>query len=170
VTIGRRSRASATTPAVALLVREGITHALHEYEHDPRAESYGLEAADALDLAPQRVFKTLLVALDGDDRRLGVAILPVDAQLALKRAAGALGARSAAMADVKRAERVTGYVAGGISPLGQRTVLPTALDASAFEHPTVFVSGGRRGLEIELAPDALQRLTSAVRAELRSGT
>lgn len=165
----KRDRTSSTTPAVALLVRDGIAHTLHEYDHDPRAESYGLEAADALGLAPRRVFKTLLVALDGDDRRLGVAILPVDAQLALKRAAGALGARSAVMADVKRAERVTGYVAGGISPLGQRTLLPTAIDETAFEHDTVFVSGGRRGLEIELAPDALQRLTAAVRAELRSG-
>lgn len=154
---------------MALLVREGVPHELHEYEHDPRAESYGLEAAVALDLAPERVFKTLLVALDGDDRRLAVAILPVDAQLALKRAAGALGARSAVMADVKRAERVTGYVAGGISPLGQRTALPTALDAQAFLHETIFVSGGRRGLEIELAPRNLARLTGAERAELRAG-
>jgi Cys-tRNA(Pro)/Cys-tRNA(Cys) deacylase len=166
----KRARAdSSTTPAVALLQREDVGHRIHEYEHDPRAESYGLEAAEALGVEPARVFKTLLVALDGDDRRLAVAILPVADQLALKRAAGALGARSAVMADVKRAERVTGYVAGGISPLAQRTSLPTVVDASAFEHETVFVSGGRRGLEIELAPAALQHLTAAVRAELRVG-
>lgn len=165
----KRDRRTGTTPAVALLARCGADHGVHEYVHDPRAESYGLEAADALGIEPARVFKTLLVALDGDDRRLGVAILPVDAQLALKRAAGALGARSAVMADVKRAERVTGYVAGGISPLGQRTALPTVIDESAFEQDTVFVSGGRRGLEIELAPELLERLTSAVRAALRAG-
>ena len=165
----KRERTGATTPAVALLVRDGVDHRLHEYAHDPRAESYGEEAADALGITPARVFKTLLVALDGDDRRLAVAILPVDAQLALKRAAGALGARSAVMADVGRAERVTGYVAGGISPLGQRVLLPTTIDASAFEHDTVFVSGGRRGLEIELAPDTLARLTAASRAALCAG-
>ena len=165
----RRDRGGGTTPAIALLVREGVSHSLHEYVHDARAESYGLEAADALGMAPERVFKTLLVALDGDHRRLGVAILPVGEKLALKRAAGALGARSAAMADVARAERVTGYVAGGISPLGQRTTLPTVMDESAFDHETIFVSGGRRGLEIELSADALERLTGAERGRLAAG-
>lgn len=165
----KRSTSAGTTPAIVLLTREGVPHRLHEYAHDPRADSYGLEAAEALGVPPERVFKTLLVALDGDDRRLAVAILPVDAQLALKRAAGAHGARSAAMADVKRAERVTGYVAGGISPLGQRSALPTAIDETAFEHDTIHVSGGRRGLEIELEPTDLQRLTNAVRAPLTAG-
>ena len=165
----KRDRGGRTTPAVAGLVRDGVAHTLHEYAHDPRAESYGLEAADALGIAAKRVFKTLLVALDGDDRRLGVAILPVDEKLALKRAAGGLGARSAAMADVKRAERVTGYVAGGISPLGQRKSLPTVIDESAFEHETIFVSGGRRGFEIELSPEELERLTFATRGQLAAG-
>ena len=162
----KRAAGPATTPAVALLQREGVAHALHEYAHDPRAASWGLEAAEVLGIPPARVFKTLLVALDGDDRRLAVAILPVDEQLALKRAAAALAARSAVLADQRRAERVTGYVAGGISPLGQRTVLPTALDERAFGQETIHVSGGRRGLEIELAPSALARLTNAVRADL----
>lgn len=165
----RRDRGGGTTPAIALLMREGVKHALHEYVHDARAESYGLEAAEALGVEAERVFKTLLVALDGDDRRLGVAILPVGEKLAVKRAAGALGARSAAMADVARAERVTGYVAGGISPLGQRTTLPTVVDESAFAHQTIFVSGGRRGLEIELSADELARLTGAVRGQLAAG-
>ena len=147
-----------------------MKHALYEYVHDARAGSYGLEAADALGVASERVFKTLLVALDGDHRRLGVAVLPVGEKLALKRAAGALGARSAAMADVARAERVTGYVAGGISPLGQRTTLPTVMDESAFHHQTIFVSGGRRGLEIELSAAELERLTGAVRGQLAAGT
>ena len=165
----REAGRTGVTPAVALLAGEGIAHRLHEYVHDPRANSFGMEAAQALGVAPARVFKTLLIALEGDDRRLGVAILPVDAQLALKRAAAALGARSAVMADVQRAERVTGYVAGGISPLGQRSRLPTALDESAFDAPTLFVSGGRRGLEIELAATDLAALVQAVRASLTAG-
>ena len=160
---------AATTPAVSALVRRGVAHRLLEYPHDPRSESFGLEAAARLGIAPERVFKTLLVTLDDDDRRLAVAVLPVAARLALKRAAGALGARRAAMADVRRAERVTGYVAGGISPLGQRLALPTVLDASAFDQERILVSGGRRGLEIELFPTDLERLTDAVRADLRAG-
>jgi len=141
------------TPATRAAKAAGITYALHEYDHDPRAESYAGEAAEALGLDPRRVFKTLVVAL-GDE--LAVAIVPAVDQLDLK----AVGKR-AAMADTGRAEKVTGYVAGGISPLGQRKRLPTFLDDSASRFDTIFVSAGRRGLEIELAPDDLATLTDA---------
>jgi Cys-tRNA(Pro)/Cys-tRNA(Cys) deacylase len=139
------------TPAVAAAEKAGIAFSLHEYAHDPKAPSYGLEAAEKLGLDPARVFKTLVVSLDGE---LAVAIVPVAAQVDLR----ALGKR-AEMADPKLAERTTGYVTGGISPLGQRKRLRTMLDASALAHPTIHVSGGRRGLEIELAPADLLELT-----------
>lgn len=141
------------TPATRAAKAAGITYTLHEYDHDPRAESYAGEAAEALGLDPRRVFKTLVVAV-GDE--LAVAIVPAVDQLDLK----AVGKR-AAMADTARAEKVTGYVAGGISPLGQRKRLATFLDDSAEAFDTVFVSAGRRGLEIELAPGDLAALTSA---------
>jgi Cys-tRNA(Pro)/Cys-tRNA(Cys) deacylase len=141
------------TPATRAAKAAGITYALHEYDHDPRAESYAGEAAEALGLDPARVFKTLVVTV-GDE--LAVAIVPAASQLDLK----AVGKR-AAMADPGRAEKVTGYVAGGISPLGQRRKLPTFLDAGARAFDTIFVSAGRRGLEIELAPDDLVALTAA---------
>lgn len=141
------------TPATRAAQAAGITYTLHEYDHDPRAESYAGEAAEALGLDPRRVFKTLVVNV-GDE--LAVAIVPAVDQLDLK----AVGKR-AAMADTGRAEKVTGYVAGGISPLGQRKRLPTLLDAGARGFATIFVSAGRRGLEIELAPDDLVALTGA---------
>jgi Cys-tRNA(Pro)/Cys-tRNA(Cys) deacylase len=141
------------TPATRAAKAAGITYTLHEYDHDPRADSYAGEAAEVLGLDPRRVFKTLVVSV-GDD--LAVAIVPAADQLDLK----AVGKR-AAMADMARAEKVTGYVAGGISPLGQRKRLPTFLDESADEHDTIFVSAGRRGLEIELAPADLVALTDA---------
>jgi Cys-tRNA(Pro)/Cys-tRNA(Cys) deacylase len=141
------------TPATRAAKAAGITYALHEYDHDPRAESYAGEAAEALGLDPRRVFKTLVVGV-GDD--LAVAIVPAVDQLDLK----AVGKR-AAMADTARAEKVTGYVAGGISPLGQRKRLATFLDDSARGFDTIFVSAGRRGLEIELAPGDLVALTGA---------
>jgi Cys-tRNA(Pro)/Cys-tRNA(Cys) deacylase len=148
------------TPATRAAKAAGITYTLHEYDHDPRADSYAGEAAEVLGLDPRRVFKTLVVSV-GDD--LAVAIVPAADQLDLK----AVGKR-AAMADMVRAEKVTGYVAGGISPLGQRKRLPTFLDESANEHDTIFVSAGRRGLEIELAPADLVALTGAdVRALAR---
>jgi Cys-tRNA(Pro)/Cys-tRNA(Cys) deacylase len=151
------------TPATRAAKAAGITYTLHEYDHDPRAESYAGEAAEALGLDPRRVFKTLVVAV-GDD--LAVAVVPATDQLDLK----AVGKR-AAMADTGRAEKVTGYVAGGISPLGQRRRLPTFVDASAGEFETVFVSAGRRGLEIELAPGDLVALTQAdVRPLARAGS
>jgi Cys-tRNA(Pro)/Cys-tRNA(Cys) deacylase len=143
----------ASTPAIAAAERAGIRFALHEYEHDTAADSYGLEAAEKLGADPARVFKTLVVSVDGT---LSVACVPVASQLDLK----ALGKR-ARMADKTQAERTTGYVTGGISPLGQRRRLPTHLDASAREHETILVSAGRRGLQIELAPDDFVRLTDA---------
>jgi Cys-tRNA(Pro)/Cys-tRNA(Cys) deacylase len=144
----------ARTPAIAAAERAGIPFTLHEYAHDPKAESYGLEAAERLELDPARVFKTLVVDRDGV---LGVAVVPVAAQLDLK----ALGGKRTALADKTKAERATGYVLGGISPLGQRKALPTTVDSSALAFDTVYVSAGRRGLEIELAPADLVRLTDA---------
>ena len=140
------------TPAVAAAERAGVPFALHEYQHD-RGAAYGLEAAEKLGLDPARVFKTLVASVDG---RLVVAIVPVAAQLDLR----SLGKR-AALAAQADAERATGYVAGGISPLGQRRRLPTILDESALEHDTIHVSAGRRGLELELAPQDLVALTGA---------
>lgn len=147
------------TPAVQMATKAGIPFKVHQYAHDPAAESYGLEAAEALGLAPQQVFKTLLAQLD--NRSLVVALVPVHQQLDLKALATACGAKKAMMAPVALAERSTGYVAGGISPLGQRKRLATVVDASLLEQATVYVSGGRRGLEIELAPADLMTLTEA---------
>jgi Cys-tRNA(Pro)/Cys-tRNA(Cys) deacylase len=144
------------TPATRAAREAGVTFALHEYEHDAPAGSYALEAAEALGLEPDRVFKTL-VAARGDD--LVVCVVPAGERLNLS----AVGKR-AAMAPTDRAERVTGYVAGGISPLGQRRALPTLVDEWALVHDTIFVSAGRRGLEMELAPADLVALT---RAEVR---
>jgi Cys-tRNA(Pro)/Cys-tRNA(Cys) deacylase len=149
---------SAPTPAVAALLRAGVVHQVHRYEHDAAVASYGLEAAEALGVDGSRVFKTL-VADAGS--RLVVAVVPVEALLDLKVLAAAMGAKSADMADPTAAERATGYVVGGISPVGQKRSLPTVVDESAAVWPTVFVSGGRRGLEIELAPDDLLAVTQA---------
>jgi Cys-tRNA(Pro)/Cys-tRNA(Cys) deacylase len=150
---------SGGTPATVALARAGIEFRLHEYAHDPRAESYGLEAAEALGLDPARVFKTLMATVDG---RLATAVVPVSGQLDLKALARALGASRATMADVVVAERATGYVAGGISPVGQRRPHPTVLDSTALDHPSVFVSAGRRGLDLEIAPADLVRITDAI--------
>ena len=147
------------TPATRAARAGGIRFSLHEYEHDPSAESYAREAATALGVTPQRVLKTLVVDRDGT---VTVCIVPADDQLDLR----ALGKR-ASMAPTDRAERLTGYVSGGISPLGQRKRLPTLLDESALAHETVFISAGRRGLEIELAPADLIQLTAAVVRPLR---
>jgi Cys-tRNA(Pro)/Cys-tRNA(Cys) deacylase len=151
--------AAKQTPATRAATRAGVGFAVHEYEHDPSTESYALEAAAALGVDPARVFKTLVVTLrDG----FAVCIVPSHATLDLR----SLG-KHAAMAPVERAERVTGYVAGGISPLGQRRLLPTYLDDSATRQDSVFVSAGRRGLEIELAPNDLISLTHATVQKLR---
>ncbi len=146
------------TPATVLLDRLGIPHSVHHYEHDPRHGSYGLEASDALGVEPERVFKTLIADVDG---ALTVGVLPVTRQLDLKALATAAGGKRAAMAEVAAAERATGYVAGGISPLGQRRRLPVVVDAAALEFGTIFCSGGRRGLEIELGPTDLVRAANA---------
>lgn len=149
----RAAVAGGRTPAIVALERAGIAHAVHEYPHDPRAASYGLEAAEKLGVEPGRVFKTLVVDVDGS---LTVAVVPVESQLDLR----ALGKR-AALAETGVAERTTGYVVGGISPLGQRKRLPTVVDESALAFDTIHVSAGRRGLEIELAPGDLVALTGA---------
>jgi Cys-tRNA(Pro)/Cys-tRNA(Cys) deacylase len=156
-------RSGGGTPAVQALQRAGVVHTLHAYEHDPRAASYGLEAAAVLGVVPARVFKTLLADVDG---RLVVAVVPVAARLDLKALARAIGARRAAMADPAAAERATGYVVGGISPLGQKRSHPTVVDDSALDHETVLVSGGRRGLDVELTPHDLLRLTGAATAPI----
>lgn len=155
------------TPATALVARQKITHRVHEYAHDPRAESYGAEAAEALGVPAGRVFKTLVAAVDG---ALTVAVVPVTASLDLKALAAAAGGKKAAMAEPTAAERATGYVRGGISPLGQRKRLPTVIDDSALGYETVFCSAGRRGLELELAGADLARLTGAVTAPIATAT
>ena len=159
-------RAAAGTPALIALQRAGVEHSVHAYEHDPAAESYGLEAAQALGLDPATVFKTLLAEVDG---AATVGIVPVTGQLDLKALAAARGGKRAQMMEVSAAERLTGYVAGGISPLGQRKALPTVIDASAQALPTIYVSGGRRGLDIGLAPEDLVRLTGATYAPIATG-
>ena len=155
--MARREDAEAGTPATVALARAGIPYAVHAYEHDPRAAAFGLEAAEKLGLDPARVFKTLLATVDG---ALAVGIVPVAKQLDLKALAHALGGKRAGMADPAMAERKTGYVVGGISPIGQKTPLPTVLDETAILAETIFVSGGRRGLDLELAPDDLIAVTS----------
>lgn len=155
------------TPATEALRAAGAPFTLHPYTHDPRTTSYGLEAADALAVDPARVFKTLVVDTGGGSRaELAVGVVPVTSRLDLKAMAGALGVKRAAMADPEVASRVTGYVVGGISPLGQRTPLPTVVDESAMLHETILVSAGRRGLDVELAPDDLVTLLHATWADI----
>ncbi|HNQ06376.1 MAG TPA: Cys-tRNA(Pro) deacylase [Tetrasphaera sp.] len=148
-----------TTQATMTLSRAGIAFTTHVYVHDPGTQSYGLEAAAALGLPPEAVFKTLLVDLDGARAKVGVGIVPVDKHLDLKAIAAALGAKKAAMSDPAVAERLTGYVVGGISPIGQKRALATVLDASAAAQPVIYVSGGRRGVDIGLAPADLLAVT-----------
>ena len=147
------------TTATIALARAKIPFALHEYAHDPRAASYGLEASEALGIPPERVFKTLVATVDGGT--LAVGVVPVHRQLDLKSLAAAVGGKKAALAEVAAAERATGYVAGGISPVGQKKRLPVVLDASALALSTIFCSAGRRGLEIEIAPADLVKAAGA---------
>jgi Cys-tRNA(Pro)/Cys-tRNA(Cys) deacylase len=147
------------TPAVAAARRAGVACQVREYRHDPAAQSYGLEAAEALGVDSSKVFKTLVASLATGD--LAIAVIPVDTQLDLKALATATGAKKAVMADRQAAERATGYVIGGISPLGQRRRLTTVVDESALTHGQIYVSGGRRGLEIALDPRDLVNLTNA---------
>ncbi len=147
------------TPAINAAKKANVEFQVLEYSHDPAAESYGEEAAELLGLNPDEVFKTLLVSLSGHKSSLAVAVLPVSHKLSLKAIAKALGAKKAEMADPKVAERTTGYIVGGISPLGQKKALPTVVDASAEGLMRIHVSAGRRGLEIALAPQDLVSLT-----------
>ncbi len=147
------------TPAIKALEQARVPFTLHEYEHDPANTAFGEEVVERLGQDPARVFKTLVVAVEG--KGLAVGIVPVAASLDLKALAAAVGGKRAAMADLGEAERATGYVAGGISPLGQRKRLPAVLDESALGWPTIFVSAGRRGLQLELPPADLARVAGA---------
>ncbi|MFP5368304.1 MAG: Cys-tRNA(Pro) deacylase [Actinomycetes bacterium] len=160
-----RRNAAQGTPATAALAAAGVPFVLHPYAHDPSVASYGIEAAEVLGMDPSKVFKTLMVEVEG---RLAVGIVPVSGSLDLKAFAAAMGAKKAAMADPAAAQRRTGYVLGGISPLGQRLPSPTVLDSSALALDTLLVSGGKRGLDIELAPADLVRLTGASTAAISS--
>ena len=151
------------TTATIALERAKIPFTLHEYAHDPRHDSYGLEASEALGVTPERVFKTLVAAVDG---ALAVGVVPVDRQLDLKALAAAVGGKRATMADAAAAERATGYVTGGISPVGQKRRLPVVIDTSALELATMFCSAGRRGLEIEIAPADLVKAAGATTAPI----
>jgi Cys-tRNA(Pro)/Cys-tRNA(Cys) deacylase len=174
--MAKKARGAGGTPATVALSAAGVAFEVRAYEHDSlvtdrslrrasnaRHEGYGLEAAEALGVDPARVFKTLLASLDGS---LVVGIVPVSGQLDLKALARALGGSKAVMAEVAAAERATGYVAGGISPVGQKRRHRTVLDASALEHGTILVSGGRRGFDLELAPADLVAITGAVTATI----
>lgn len=159
----KQAAGSGGTPATVALTAAGTAFTVHSYAHDPAHPSYGEEAAEAMGVSPDRVFKTLVADVDGE---LTVAVVPVAGTLDLKALAAAVGGKRATMADPAAAERTTGYVRGGISPLGQRRRLRTVLDDSASAHATICVSAGRRGLEVELAPDDLAKLTGAVLAPI----
>ncbi|TLX48371.1 Cys-tRNA(Pro) deacylase [Pseudoalteromonas phenolica] len=154
------------TPAILLARKNKIPFSVHEYKHEPNAQSYGLEAAEKLGLNPSQVFKTLVV--ETDSKQLVVAVLPVNQQLNLKSLAKAVGAKKAAMAAQQLVERSTGYILGGVSPLAQKKRLATVIDSSAKTFETIFVSAGRRGLEIELAAATLCELTQGQFAEINT--
>jgi Cys-tRNA(Pro)/Cys-tRNA(Cys) deacylase len=154
------------TPAIAALSNAGVAFTLHPYEHDPRAEAYGDEATAALGIDAARIFKTLIAAIDG---RLVCGVVPVAGHLDLKALAAAVGGKRASMAEPAAAARTTGYVLGGISPIGQRTRIPVVVDASAADFDTVYVSAGRRGLQVELAPHDLLAVSGATLAPIGVG-
>ncbi len=147
------------TPAIDLLVKHKIAHQVHEYQHDPSCQAYGLEAAEKIGVAPELVFKTLVVKLDG--KQLAVAIIPVAEKLSMKLIAKAAKAKKAVMAEAMEVQRSSGYVLGGVSPLGQKRQLVTVIDQSAATLEKMFVSGGRRGLDIELKPEDIKSLLNA---------
>ncbi|MDO6593505.1 Cys-tRNA(Pro) deacylase [Neptuniibacter sp. 1_MG-2023] len=157
------------TPAIKVAIKAKVNHRVHEYKHDPKAESYGTEAAEAIGIEPGRVFKTLLVELNGDNKKLAVGVVPVSGQLDLKAIASALKVKKVAMAQPQDAERATGYVVGGISPLGQKKRLPLVLDSSADQYETIYMSAGKRGLEIEMSAADLLRLTQGISAAIGRG-
>lgn len=152
------------TPGINVAKKYKVTHRIHEYSHDEASESYGLEAAEKMGVPKERVFKTLVVSVD--NRELVVGVIPVSSMLSMKLIAKAAGAKKASMADKSDVERSTGYVLGGVSPLGQKRRLRTIIDSSAKNYPTVYVSAGRRGLEIELSPDDLATLTRGALTEI----
>ncbi|MBM3689948.1 MAG: Cys-tRNA(Pro) deacylase [Actinobacteria bacterium] len=156
-------RSPAGTRALLALQREGIAHVVHAYEHDPAVVNFGMQAAQALGVTPSHVFKTLLADVDGTPV---VAVVPVEGTLDLKSLACARGGKRARMLEPSAAERLTGYVVGGISPVGQRSPLPTVIDSSAMHCTSIYVSAGRRGLDVEIAPADLIRLTSAILAPI----
>lgn len=162
-----KKRRSEGTPATVALAEAGIEFVTRTYEHDPRAQNFGLEAAEALGLDPAVVFKTLVAQTDlQENRGLVVGIIPVSEHLSLKKLAAAVGAKKATMADIAVVERTTGYVVGGVSPLGQKRKLTTVIDASAESLERMLVSGGRRGFDVELAPNALAKALDATFVDL----
>ena len=150
------------TPAINTARKAKVDFKIHEYSHDPRADSYGQEAAEKIGVSPDQVFKTLVVSMDSNkgSKALGVAVLPVSCQLNLKLFARAMGVKKVTMADKTRVEKTTGYVLGGVSPMGQKKKLSTVVHDTAKNFKTIFVSAGKRGLDIELAPDDLVKLTN----------
>jgi Cys-tRNA(Pro)/Cys-tRNA(Cys) deacylase len=152
------------TPAINTAKKNKIFHRIHEYCHDESSQSYGLEAAQKMAVPEERIFKTLVINLD--NKQLAIGIIPVSSLLSMKLIAKALGVKKAVMADKAEVERSTGYVLGGVSPLGQKKRLKTLVDLSAKNYSTIYVSAGRRGLEIELSPDDLVKICSGIFADI----
>ena len=164
--MSKRKTAGAATPATAVLKRAKVAHIVHEYDHDPSNHHFGEETVEAMGVDPRRTFKTLVAELTGGPEPTVCAVVPVSGQLDLKALAQAAGAKKAVMADPADAERITGYVVGGISPLGQKRQLPVYIDSSALEFETMLVSGGRRGFSVELAARALASVLHATLADI----